>query len=49
MEMHFFPQTALFELLAVQQCNILEIREDDAIGLSLTAVSNTFLVQKQFL
>jgi 2-polyprenyl-3-methyl-5-hydroxy-6-metoxy-1,4-benzoquinol methylase len=49
MEMHFFPQTALFELLAAQQCNILEIREDDAIGLSLTAVSNTFLVQKQFL
>lgn len=46
MEMHFFPQSALFELLATQNCRILEIREDDAIGVSVTAVSNTLLVQK---
>jgi 2-polyprenyl-3-methyl-5-hydroxy-6-metoxy-1,4-benzoquinol methylase len=46
MEMHFFPQTALFELITNQHCRLLEIREDDAIGLSVTAVSNTILVQK---
>ncbi len=48
MDMHFFPQAALFELLANQHCKILEIREDDAIGISLTSVSNTVLVLKQF-
>jgi hypothetical protein len=35
-------------LLANQHCKILEIREDDAIGISLTSVSNTVLVLKQF-
>ncbi|MCF8211305.1 MAG: class I SAM-dependent methyltransferase [Rhodoferax sp.] len=46
MEMHYFPQTALLSLLARQNCNVLEIREDDAIGISVNAVSNTLLVQK---
>jgi 2-polyprenyl-3-methyl-5-hydroxy-6-metoxy-1,4-benzoquinol methylase len=48
MEMHFFPQTALFDLIANQLCSVLEIREDDSIGLSVTAVSNTLLVQKNY-
>lgn len=47
MEMHFFPQAELLELIGNQNCRILEIREDDAIGLSVTAVSNTLLVQKR--
>lgn len=46
MEMHYFPQAALLGLVAQQQCRVLEIREDDAIGLSLQAVSNTILLQK---
>ena len=46
MEMHFFPQIALFDLLAKQKCRVMEIREDDSIGISVTAVSNTLLVQK---
>jgi 2-polyprenyl-3-methyl-5-hydroxy-6-metoxy-1,4-benzoquinol methylase len=46
MEMHFFPQAALLELVAQQGCRVLEIREDDAIGLSVTSVSNTLLLQK---
>ena len=46
MEMHYFPQAALFALLAEQRCQVLEVREDDAIGLSNSAVSNTVLLQK---
>ena len=46
MEMHYFPQAALFDLVAQQGCRVLEIREDDSIGLSVIAVSNTLLVRK---
>lgn len=46
MEMHYFPQAALLDLIARQGCKLLEIREDDAIGLSVIAVSNTVLLQK---
>ena len=46
MEMHFFPQAALLELIARRGCRVLEIREDDAIGISLTSISNTLLVQR---
>lgn len=46
MEMHYFPQPALFALLENSGCKVLEFREDDAIGVSVTAVSNTVLVQK---
>ena len=46
MEMHYFPQVALLDLIADQRCRVLEIREDDSIGLSVIAVSNTLLLQK---
>lgn len=46
MEMHYFPQAALLDLISRQGCRVLEIREDDAIGLSVIAVSNTVLLQK---
>lgn len=46
MEMHCFPQTALLDLISAQHGRVLEIREDDAIGLSVTSISNTLLVQK---
>jgi SAM-dependent methyltransferase len=45
MEMHFFPQRALFEIVEHSDCQILEIREDDLTGDS-TMVSNSLLVQK---
>ncbi len=37
---------ALFDIVAEQGCRVLEIREDDSIGLSVIAVSNTLLLQK---
>ncbi len=46
MEIHFLPQGAVFELLRRRGCEVLELREDDSIGLSATAISNTFLVRK---
>lgn len=47
MEMHYLPQPALFALLAQHGCVLLELREDDAAGLSPNAVSNTVLVRKR--
>jgi 2-polyprenyl-3-methyl-5-hydroxy-6-metoxy-1,4-benzoquinol methylase len=46
MEMHFFPQAALLQLVADAGCKICEIYEDDAIGTSASMLSNTLLVQK---
>lgn len=46
MEMHYLPQAALFESIARHGCRVLEMREDDSIGLSVTAISNTMLVRK---
>lgn len=46
MEMHYFPQAVLLDLIAQQGCRVLEIREDDSIGLSAITISNTLLVQK---
>ncbi len=46
MEMHYLPQWHLLRLIKECDCEVLEIREDDSTGLSVTAVSNTLLVQK---
>lgn len=46
MEMHYFPQSELLDLIGKSRCRILELREDDAIGVSVSAVSNTILMQK---
>lgn len=46
MEMHYLPQAALFSLLAEADCEVLEVREDDATGISVTTVSNSLLVRK---
>jgi 2-polyprenyl-3-methyl-5-hydroxy-6-metoxy-1,4-benzoquinol methylase len=46
MEMHFFPQVALLQLVADAGCRVCEIYEDDAIGTSASMLSNTVLVQK---
>ena len=46
MEMHYLPQHELFKLVAQCNCQVLEVREDDAIGSARHAVSNTLLLQK---
>lgn len=46
MDMHFFPQATLFELIKNTNCLIQELREDDAIGISVTSASNSVLVVK---
>jgi len=46
MEMHFFPQAALLQLVTDAGCRICELYEDDAIGTSASMLSNTLLVQK---
>jgi SAM-dependent methyltransferase len=46
MEMHFFPQSAVFELVAAAQCRILEVREDNSVGQIGYWISNTFVVQR---
>lgn len=47
MEMHCLPQRDLLDLLAQARCEVLEIREDDAVGLTTHMLSNTLLVQKK--
>lgn len=47
MEMHCLPQRDLLALLAQAGCEVLEIREDDAVGLATHMLSNTLLVQKR--
>lgn len=46
MEMHFFPQAELLQLVANCGCRVCELYEDDAIGSSMSMLSNTLLVQK---
>jgi SAM-dependent methyltransferase len=46
MDMHFFPHTDLFKLILNSNCSILELREDDAIGISVTNISNSILLVK---
>ena len=46
MEMHVLPQTEVFAIAARTGCRIVEVREDDSIGISATAISNTFLLEK---
>lgn len=41
-----FPQAALLEPIAAHGCRVLDIREDDSVGLSLTAISNKLLIKK---
>ena len=46
MDMHFFCQADLFELIKSANCSIQELREDDAIGISITSISNSILLVK---
>ena len=47
MEMHYLPQPELFRILTRRGCQLMEVREDDAIGApDASALSNTVLVRK---
>jgi hypothetical protein len=46
MDMHFYRQEDLFELIKNANCCIQELREDDAIGISITSISNSILLVK---
>jgi SAM-dependent methyltransferase len=47
MQMHCVPQATIFELVAAQQCSVVEIREDDSTGARDRMLSNTFVVRRQ--
>ena len=46
MDMHYFPHIELFKLFEGAGCLIHELREDDAIGNSITSISNSILAVK---
>jgi SAM-dependent methyltransferase len=46
MEMHVLPQPAVFEILRRNRCDLLECREDDAVGDHEGFVSNSFFARK---
>jgi SAM-dependent methyltransferase len=46
MDMHFLPHADLFALIAESNCRIQELREDDAIGVSVTSISNSIVCVK---
>ena len=47
MEMHYFPQDSLFELITQADCRVLELYEDESTGNLPYALSNTLLIQKR--
>lgn len=46
MEMHVIPQSKVFDLVAAANCQLLEVREDGAIGWFGQWISNTFIVKR---
>ena len=43
MEMHCLPQQVIFDIINIENCALLEIREDGYTGIP---ISNTFIVKK---
>ncbi len=46
MEMHFLPQRHIFSIVRAAGAQVLEVLEDDRIGMGHRDVSNTFLVRR---
>lgn len=45
-EVHFFPQKAIFEIIRTENCVVLEVLEDAHLGMRYQDRSNTFVVLK---
>jgi len=46
MQMHCVPQQHIFEIVAEENCKLLEVREDNWIGAPDQFISNTFIIGK---
>jgi SAM-dependent methyltransferase len=46
MEMHCIPQPEVFSLAAAAACQVVEVREDGAVGWRGQWISDTFIVQR---
>lgn len=45
-EMHVLPQTKIFQIIREQGCEVLEVREDEAVGNEHRWISNQFVLRK---
>ncbi len=46
MQMHCFPQARIYEIVAQESCQLLEVREDEWAGPPSKRLSNTFVIRK---
>lgn len=46
MQMHCIPQRHIFEIVAEENCKLLEVREDNWTGAPDQFISNTFIIGK---
>ena len=46
-EMHVLPQSKVFQIAQEQGCEVLEVREDEAVGNEHSWVSNQFVLRKK--
>ena len=46
MEMHCMPQEQVFSIASEEGCEVLEVREDESVGLPGRWISNTFVVRR---
>lgn len=46
-EMHVLPQSKIFQIAREHACEVLEVREDEAVGNEHVWVSNQFVLRKE--
>jgi trans-aconitate methyltransferase len=46
MQMHCIPKKYIFDLIAEFNCRLLDVREDNSIGMLESSISNIFVIQK---
>jgi len=46
-EMHFLPQSSIYNIIDLANCKCLEVREDSMVGDEDKMLSNSFLIQKK--
>ena len=47
LEMHYLPQSEVFEIIDKSDCSLIEVIEDNYIGRRGNELSNTFLIRKK--